>query len=284
MKIRRKYLFYVLAFTSAIIAALVSTIDATIISLYIPDVWAFGLSCFVVGIFISLVIILVLSIPINKGRSLGSIVIDPSFNRIRLVRKEEIKYHLIAGFGNVCLTIGYFSLLFFMEGNPSVVLPFSQITILYLVAIESVVEKNIPTLSEVQSSLIVTFGAILGSISLTGTITPISMAIVFFIISPAWVLFSIYQRKLKMLKIDREILYSEDKDTVFQTNQIQKLPFYKMKMDSLQKDEVLQYYRSFNIFIINYISGDSFGCMSLLWKQRIFLEDRTLQDVWKRRV
>jgi len=65
-----------------------------------------------------------------------------------------------------------------------------------------ITQKNIPTLSEIQSSLIVVFGAILGSISLTATITLESMAIVFLVISPAWVLFSIYQRKLKMLKID----------------------------------------------------------------------------------
>jgi hypothetical protein len=93
MKIRRKYLFYALAFASAIIAAGVSAIDATIISLYIRDAWAFGLSCFFVGIIVSLAIILIFSIPIKKGKSLGSKVIDPSFKRIRLVRKEEIKYH-----------------------------------------------------------------------------------------------------------------------------------------------------------------------------------------------
>jgi DNA-binding Lrp family transcriptional regulator len=75
---------------------------------------------------------------------------------------------------------------------------------LYLVAIESVVEKNIPTLSEVQSSLIVTFGAILVSISLTGEVNLEAMAVVFLVINPAWVLFSIYQRKLKMLKIDKK--------------------------------------------------------------------------------
>ena len=203
MKIRRKYLFYALAFASAIIAAGVSAIDATIISLYIRDAWAFGLSCFFVGIIVSLVIILIFSIPIKKGKSLGSKVIDPSFKRIRLVRKEEIKYQVVAGFGNACLTIGFFFLLS-MLGDPSAVLPFSQIVILYLVAIESVVEKNIPTLSEVQSSLIVTFGAILVSISLTGEVSLEAMAVVFLVINPAWVLFSIYQRKLKMLKIDKK--------------------------------------------------------------------------------
>ncbi len=59
-----------------------------------------------------------------------------------------------------------------------------------------------PTISEIQSSIIVTFGAILVSISLTGSISLEALAIVFLVINPAWVVFSIYQRKLKLLKID----------------------------------------------------------------------------------
>jgi len=202
MKIRRKYLFYALAFTSAIISAAVAALDATISSLYITDPWAFGVSCFIVGIFISLLILLIFSIPVKKGKSLGSKIIDPSFKRIRLVRKEEIKYHVLAGLGNAVLTIGYFFLLSMLGNDPSAVIPFAQIVILYLIIMESITEKNMPTLIEIQSSLIVTFGAILVSISLTGTITLQSMVIVFLVINPAWVLFSIYQRKLKMLKID----------------------------------------------------------------------------------
>jgi len=202
MRIRRKYLFYALAFTSAIIAAGVSAIDAKIINDVITDdPWAFGVSCFLVGTVISFLIVLAFSIPI-KGESFGSKIIDPSFKKIRLVRKEELKYHTLAGLGNATLTIGYFFLLSMIK-DPSAVLPFSQIVILYLILMESIVEKNIPTLSEIQSSLIVTFGAILVSISLTGTLTLESMVIVFLVINPAWVLFSIYQRKLKMLKIDK---------------------------------------------------------------------------------
>ena len=87
--------------------------------------------------------------------------------------------------------------------EPSAVLPFSQIVILYIIIIESISEKDVPTLSEIQSSIIVTFGAILGSISLTGSINLYSLAIVFLVINPAWVLFSIYQRKLKLIKIDK---------------------------------------------------------------------------------
>jgi len=200
MKIRRKYLFYALAFTSSIIAAGVAALDATIIARYISDPWAFGLSCFLVGTLITLFILLICSIPI-RGMSLGSKILDPTFKRLRMVRREELKYHMIAAVGNSALTLGYFVLLS-MLGDPSAVIPFSQIVILYLIVIESITEKDMPTLSEIQSSLIVTFGAILGSISLTGGIKLESLAIVFLVINPAWVLFSIYQRKLKLVKID----------------------------------------------------------------------------------
>ncbi len=201
MRIRKKYLFYALAFTSAIVAAGVSAIDSTISNLYIPNAWAFGFSCFLVGTFISLLIVIIFSIPVNNKESLGTKIIDPSFKRIRLVRKEEIKFHMIAGLGNAVLTLGYLSLLSIL-GDPSTVLPFSQIVILYLIIIESITEKNMPTLSEIQSSIIVTFGAILVSISLTGSISLEAFAIVFLVVNPAWVVFSIYQRKLKLLKID----------------------------------------------------------------------------------
>lgn len=199
IRIRKKYLFYVLTFSSAIIGAIVSGIDTTISSLYITNPWALGFSFFFIGIFITLIISLILSIKI-KGKCIGKKLFDPSFNGLRLITRPEIKYHLLAGFGNAVLTVGYISLLIII-GDPSVVLPFTQIVILYLVLFESVSEKDFPTLSEIQSALIVTFGAILGSISLTGSINLESMIIVFLVINPAWVLYSIYQRKLKTLKI-----------------------------------------------------------------------------------
>ena len=202
MKIRRKYLFYVLALSSSIIASIVVGIDTTIRVNFIQNPYAFGIACFLVGIFITLIISLVLSIPIN-GKSIGARVIDPSFERIRLIKKEEVKYHLFAGFGNSLLTLAYFLLLSILV-DPSVVLPFSQIVILYLLFVESIVEKNVPTIIEIQSSVIVTFGAILGSISLGGEISIEALAVVFLLYIPAWTIFSIYQRKLKLLKINKK--------------------------------------------------------------------------------
>jgi len=200
IRIRKRYLFYILAFSSAIITALVSGLDS-VTQLYITNPWVLGLVCFIFGIIISLSFSLLLSIPI-KGKSLGSHTIDPSFHRIRLIKKEEVVYQLLAGFGNAILTIGYFMLLSFMKGDVSVVLPFTQMVILYLVIIESLSEKDTPTLVEVQSGIIVTFGAMLGSITLSGNLNLVSLAIVFLIINPGWVLMSVYQRKLKLLQIN----------------------------------------------------------------------------------
>ncbi len=202
IKIRKRYLFFILAFSSACISAIVSGVDA-ISQIYIPDPWALGIVCFIFGVIISLSFSIIFSLP-YKGKSLGARSIDPAFNRIRLIKKEELKYHLIAGFGNSVLTIGYFILLSLMMGDISVVLPFTQMTILYLVITESLSEKDSPTLIEIQSALIVMFGAMLGSISLSGKIDTIALFIVFFIINPGWVLLSVYQRKLKLLKINEK--------------------------------------------------------------------------------
>lgn len=200
MKIRRKYLFYVVAFSSAIIAAINSGVDATVSALFVPDGWALGFATFAVGIPITLSLALILSIPIRK-RSIGSRFADPSFKRVRFIRREEVFFQLVAAFGNAVYTVGYFALFVLIE-DPSVVLPFTQIVILYLVGIEAVNEKDMPTLSEFQSILIVTFGAILGSLSLSGNLNLESLLIVFLVINPGWVLLTVYQRKLKWIKID----------------------------------------------------------------------------------
>jgi DNA-binding Lrp family transcriptional regulator len=203
MRIGKKYLLYALVITSSFISAAVTALDSYISSNYIRNAWVFGFSIFFVGFFATLLLSVVLSIP-YKRKSLGSRFIDPSFKKLRLIKKKELKYHLIAGFMNAANTIGY-CILISLVFDPSVLLSFSQIVILYLLLIESFTEKNVPTLAEIQSSIIVTFGAILASISLQGEIDLQSLAIVFLLINPTWAFFSIYQRKLKMIHINGKL-------------------------------------------------------------------------------
>ena len=91
MKIRRKYLFYILILTSSIISAVVAAIDTTISALYVTNPLHFSISVFLVGILISFLIIFLFSIPV-RNKSLGSLLIDPSFRRVRLPKKEELGY------------------------------------------------------------------------------------------------------------------------------------------------------------------------------------------------
>ncbi len=200
IKIRKKYLFYALAFSSAIIAAVNSGVDATVSKFFVTDPWALGLAIFLIGIPVTLIFASIFSIKLGK-KTIGQRYIDPSFRKFRLIKKEEVKYQFLAGLGNALYTVGYFALFTIIE-DPSVVLPFAQVVILYLVLIESVNEKDMPTLPELQSVMIVTFGAILGSLSLTGNLNIESILIVFLVINPSWVLLTIYQRKLKWMRID----------------------------------------------------------------------------------
>jgi DNA-binding Lrp family transcriptional regulator len=204
IKIRKRYLFFVLAFASAIISAVSSGID-TVAGDLIDNYWILSISCFILALIVSFSCSAFLSIPLN-GKSIGSMFLDPSFRCIRLIRKKEVFYHILAGLGNAITTIGYFALFYDKDlgRSPSVILPFSQIVILYLVIAESITDKDTPTLVDIQSSVIVTFGAILGSISLTGTISISALVIVFLVINPGSMLFSFYQRKLKMMKINEK--------------------------------------------------------------------------------
>jgi len=201
MIIRKKYLFYVLAITSSFIAAAVTGVDSFVggQSAFKYDPWAFAFSLFFVGAIVTFLISLILSIKF-KGKSVGAKILDPSFKKVRMVQKSEVKFHLAAGLMNAINTVGYCAIVSQIQ-DPSVILSFSQIVILYLLLMESVTEKDVPTLVEIQSSVIVTFGAILASISLTGVFQWLPIIIVFLVVNPTWAVFSIYQRKLKIMKI-----------------------------------------------------------------------------------
>ncbi len=199
MRIRRKYLFYILAILSSIALSASTTFDSIISTNYIKEPWVFCLSFFILGLFTTILILLFLSLP-YKDKKIGSIL-DPSFRGIRYIRREELKYHLIAGLGNAGTTIAYYFIVsMFVE--PSIILSFSQLVILYLLIVEAVAENNAPTFAEVQSATVVTVGAILGSISLQGEINWTALLIVLLILNPTWVMFSIGQRKLKILRIN----------------------------------------------------------------------------------
>jgi DNA-binding Lrp family transcriptional regulator len=205
MYLRKRHLFFTLVFISSFIAAVVAAIDSSIISDFstvyssekVP--WLFSFSSFFIGLIVTFLFCIVFSISLH-GRSIGSRFLDPSFQRLRLLDRSEIIYHVLAGFGNAVTTVGYFAVLSLLV-DPSMVLSLKQIVILYLVITECIVEKNTPTLIELQSSIIVMFGAILSSISFSGDISIEAILIMFIVVNPGLVFLSICQRRLMLLKI-----------------------------------------------------------------------------------
>ena len=197
---RRKHLFYTLVLLSAFMGAITTSLDFVIVEEWVRDPLVYGNSLFIAGVIVCFFFALFLSVGV-KGKNLGQ-VFDPSFNRLRMIRRKELKYHIFAGLGNACSTLAYVSLFTFFP-DPSTVLPFGQIVILYLLIIESVSEKNSPTMAELQACITVTFGAIMVSLSL-GEINSSGLLIIFLVMNPASAVFSIYQRKLKSLRIDEK--------------------------------------------------------------------------------
>ncbi len=207
MFLRTRDLFFTLVLLSSFIAAVVAAIDSSIIHEYstvytaekIP--WLFSFSSFFVGLLITFLVCLFFSVPI-RGKSIGCRFLDPSFQRLRLLHRTELPYHILAGFGNAATTIGYFAVLSLLV-DPSLILPFKQIAILYLLITESVAEKNSPTLIEVQSCIVVMLGAILSSISFSGDISLEAISIMFLVVNPGLVFLLVSQRKLMLLKINK---------------------------------------------------------------------------------
>lgn len=201
MNIPKKHLFYVLAILSAFIAAAVTAIDSFVgqQGIFKVDAWAYAFGIFFVGAIVTLIISIFFSIRVNH-KAIGAEVLDPSFHGVRLIQKGELKSHLVAGLMNAINTVGYCYIVSTVQ-DPSVILSFSQVVILYLLLMESITEKDVPTLVEVQSSIIVTFGAILASLSLNGEVNAMALAVVFILINPTWAIFSIYQRRLKLMRI-----------------------------------------------------------------------------------
>lgn len=205
MYLRKRDLFFTLVLVSSFIAAIIAAIDSSIINNFstiypvekVP--WLFTFSSFFIGLIITFIFCIIFSVFI-RGKSIGSRFLDPSFERLRLIDRSEIVYHVLAGFGNAAATVGYFTVLSLLI-DPSMVLPFKQIVIIYLILVECFVEKNTPTLIEIQSSFIVMFGAILSSISFIGELNIQAILIMLIVVNPGMVFVSISQRKLMLLKI-----------------------------------------------------------------------------------
>lgn len=165
-KFRRKFTFYFLGLASGILTSIWVILDMIANRRYITNVYLFGAFEMFVGLIVSILLVLVFLIPIpnrKKPKMLIGHLFDPAFKKIQLPKGKQALYTLLAGLFASGNTVLYFILI--GKYDASVIMPFSQFVLIYLLAGDTINEREKPVLIEIQSIITITIGVIIASIT-----------------------------------------------------------------------------------------------------------------------
>lgn len=167
-KFRRKNTFYLLGLSSGILMSIFVVLDDIISLKYLTDPYILGAFQAVVGFVITVAIILLLHLPVKRksenerGYNLGYFI-DKNFSRFRFPKGKIGLYTLLAGLFSSGATIFYFILL--NRKGSSVIMPFSQFVLIYLLIGEFITDKEKPAMAEIQSIAMIAVGVIIASLT-----------------------------------------------------------------------------------------------------------------------
>jgi DNA-binding Lrp family transcriptional regulator len=159
----RKFTFFSVCLFSGFLRSLFILVDSVAVS-YIPDPILFGVFTIVGGLPVTLLIWIIMSIPIAGKKRLGNFI-DKSFRATNVYRLpfSAIRYILLASaFNALSLILYFFGVLQF---DPSLMLPLMQFVVLYLMLTEFIASKDLPTVVEIQSIVMITLGALIVTIN-----------------------------------------------------------------------------------------------------------------------
>ena len=159
----RKFTFFGVCLFSGFLRSLFVLVDSVSVTI-IPDPILFGVYTIVGGLAVTLLIWVVLAItPISGNKRLGNIV-DKDFRikNLRLPFSAMLFILLASAFNALSLIIYFFGVLQF---DPSLMLPLMQFVVLYLMLAEFIASKDLPTVVEIQSIVMITLGAIIVTIN-----------------------------------------------------------------------------------------------------------------------
>lgn len=194
---RKKLLFYTLCLASSVLSALMVIVD-TYGAAISRDIWVYANVSMIMGTILTLVTVLVFLVPVGEGK-IGR-YIDPNFEGLIVPKGKMLGLFIVMALGNTISTFGYFYIVDTMR-DPSAVLPFIQLVILYLLLGEIIVEKDYPSIIEVESLIIIIIGAILASISPTGEFDLISFFLVITIINGGSTITILAQKRIRSLTV-----------------------------------------------------------------------------------
>lgn len=125
-----------------------------------PDPYSYSFLSMWIGFVATAIFMLVMRIPLRKKHLIGSYV-DPNFQGLILPRGRLLLFLILAGISSATSTLSYFYIV--GASSPSLLLPFSQLVIIYLMVSESAKYKETPTTLEIQSIVMIIIGIFLVS-------------------------------------------------------------------------------------------------------------------------
>ncbi|MHA1236172.1 MAG: Lrp/AsnC ligand binding domain-containing protein [Candidatus Hodarchaeales archaeon] len=159
----RKFTFFGVCLLSGFLRSLFVLVDSASVT-FIPDPILFGVYTIVGGLIVTLLIWTVLAfVPISGKKRLGNLV-DNNF-RVKNLRLpfNAIRFILLASAFNALGLIIY--LYGVLQFDPSLMLPLMQFVVLYLMLTEFIASKDLPTVVEIQSIVMITLGAFIVTIN-----------------------------------------------------------------------------------------------------------------------
>ncbi len=234
-KIRRKYIFIILALLSGIIASIWIAIDTyTGLALVVnplgePNEYVFAIQSMLIGIIVSFIFALLLWVPISRkpiqdiiqqiknrkqnqytqaaleekdirnGKRRFSFLgqyIDPQYQGIRLPNKKMLLWLFLSGLLSGINTLFYFIIIKDME--LSIFLPASQFVVVYLILGDLVVDKAKPAAIEIQSIIMIFIGVFMAAIDFTtgsGSFNWVNLLLVFLVLNTTAAVYVVFQKK-----------------------------------------------------------------------------------------
>ena len=202
MKVRRfsgrKFTFFGVCLFSGFLRSLFVLVDSVSVT-FIPDPILFGVFTIIGGLIVTLLIWIILAaIPLKGKKRLGNIV-DTDF-RVKNLRLPfpAIKLILFASIFNALSLIIY--LFGVLQFDPSLMLPLMQFVVLYLMLTEFIASKDLPTVVEIQSIVMITLGAIIVTINPEMELDLIAVLLVLFPLNFFTGLTIFFQKRVLQIK------------------------------------------------------------------------------------
>ncbi|MHA2601705.1 MAG: Lrp/AsnC ligand binding domain-containing protein [Candidatus Thorarchaeota archaeon SMTZ1-83] len=193
--------FYSLAIGSGVMRSISVTLDVAALNTLIADPLAFGFMSQWTSLLVTVLLVSVLSLPrraSSGSRRTFGYSLDPDFGRLRVLPRRPMLYLLASGAFAGLSTFFYY----FLAGatDASVVLPYGQLVIVYLLIGDLLAEKDTPTIVEIQSITSVVIGVLLIGVT-PGGFDLLTLIVVVGPMNISSALYTYYQRVTKRFEM-----------------------------------------------------------------------------------